>query len=136
MDNPIEVTRAAELDLLPHELWELIADGERWSDWMVDVAEIEVEPGATGEVTVEDEQREVHIDHVEEGERVGFTWWPVGWPNYASTVELHIVQSRRATVLEIVETLPPTIRSAAGASHAWAFRCDALGARWRMPIAA
>ncbi len=116
MEDTIEVTRSIELEVEPDELWELISDGEHWVDWMVDTANVEVSPGATGTVTDGDEQREVRIDRVDEGERISFDWWPAGRRDRASSVELHIVPARYGTVLEIVETFPATQRLTASAA--------------------
>ena len=61
---------------------------------MVDDAAVEVVPGSTGVVTDGDEDREVRIERVDEGERVSFEWWPAGQPDQSSSVELVIVPAR------------------------------------------
>ena len=48
MTDHLAVTRTAEFDLSPDELWALVSDGRRWSEWMVDRADIDVAEGATG----------------------------------------------------------------------------------------
>ena len=137
MDDTVEVTRSIELDTDTDELWELIGDGDRWADWMVDAADVEVSPGATGTVTDGDEQRDVRIGEVDDGERVAFEWWPTGRRDQASSVVLHIVPAWRGAVLEIVETYPAAVHvSASTASSLWHRRLRHLGTRRRMLVAA
>ncbi len=47
------------------ELWSLVADGDGWAEWMVDGADIEVDPGARGTVVDDGDARDVRIDSVE-----------------------------------------------------------------------
>jgi uncharacterized protein YndB with AHSA1/START domain len=122
MDDTVEVNRSIELDLEPGEVWDLIGNGERWSRWMVDEADVEVVPGALGHVVDGEESRRVHIDRVEDGERVSFTWWPQDRADAASSVDLHVVPTTGGTVLEVVERFPA--RSTASAS--------ALASRWQL----
>jgi uncharacterized protein YndB with AHSA1/START domain len=137
MDDTIEVTRSIELEFEPDEVWELISDGEHWVDWMVDTANVEVSPGATGTVTDGDEQREVRINRVDEAERISFDWWPAGGRDRASSVELHIVPTRYGTVLEVVESFPATQRlTASAASSRWHARVRYLATSRRMLVAA
>jgi uncharacterized protein YndB with AHSA1/START domain len=88
------ITRTVETELTPDELWSLVADGEGWASWLVDDADIVVEPGATGTVVDDDEVRDVRIDRVEPHERVAFTWWPQGRTEQATRVELVVVPGR------------------------------------------
>jgi uncharacterized protein YndB with AHSA1/START domain len=138
MDDAVAVTRSIELDAEPDELWELIGDGERWADWMVDTATIEVRPGGTGTVTDGDERRDVRIDEVDLGERVSFEWWPAGRRDQSSSVVLHVIPARRGSVLEIVETYPAAARlSASIAPSLWHRRIgDLLTQLRRMLVAA
>ncbi len=78
MAGDTRITRTVETDLTPDELWSLVGDGEGWAAWLVDDADIDVEPGATGTVVDDDEARDVRIDRVDPHERVTFTWWPPG----------------------------------------------------------
>jgi uncharacterized protein YndB with AHSA1/START domain len=137
MDERIEVTRTIELDIEPGETWELIGDGERWADWMVDASTVEVSPGATGHVIDAGEERKVRIGTVEEGQRVAFDWWPVGRPGAASSVELRIIPSSPGTVLDVVETFPSASTiTASVAPSTWTRRARQLSASRRMLVAA
>jgi uncharacterized protein YndB with AHSA1/START domain len=136
METDVAITRTVDLDLSPDELWEMIGNGDRWADWMVDAATLEVEPGATGVVTDGDEDREVRIQRVEAGERISFQWWPVGQPDQSSSVDLVILPARHGTVLEIVETFPAGSTLSALATSAWPTRVQVLGGLRRMLVAA
>jgi hypothetical protein len=137
MTDRVDVTRSIELDLEPGEVWELIGVGERWADWMVDTADVEVAPGAGGSVVDGDETREVRIGTVDAGEGISFEWWPRGHPEEASSVDLRIVPAIPGTVLEVVETFP-TARTAfaLSARATWRVRAVALQASRRMLLAA
>ena len=137
MNPDVAIARTVELDLSPDELWEMIGDGDRWADWMVDTAALDVVPGGTGLVTDGDEDREVRIERVEEGERISFQWWPVGQPDRSSSVDLVIVPARHGTMLEIVETFPVTATlTARAATTAWLTRANVIGSVRRMLVAA
>jgi uncharacterized protein YndB with AHSA1/START domain len=137
MDDSVEVTRSIELELEPDQLWELIADGERWADWMVDSAAVDVSPGATGDITDAGERRGVRIDRVDEGRRITFEWWPADRRDQVSSVELRIVVAPRGAVLEIVETFPARAQlSAQAAATAWRARTRCLQALRPMLVTA
>jgi uncharacterized protein YndB with AHSA1/START domain len=137
MEPDVAVTRTVELDLSPDELWEMIGDGDRWADWMVDTASIEVEPGAIGVVTDGDEERVVRIDRVDDGQRISFAWWPQTQPDRASAVDLVILPAPHGSVLEIVETFPTrSTLSASAATISWPARLHVLEAVRRMLVAA
>jgi hypothetical protein len=137
MDDAVEVSRSIELDLEPDEVWDLIGDGGRWSDWMVDEADVDVVPGAAGRVIDGEETRDVRIDTVDDGERVAFTWWPVGRAGAPSEVDLHILPTPGGTVLEVVERFPArhTV-SASVAVDRWRRRALTLGGLRQLLVAA
>jgi uncharacterized protein YndB with AHSA1/START domain len=94
MADDTRITRTVETDLTPDELWSLVAEGDGWATWLVDAADVDVEPGATGTVVDDEEEREVRIDRVDPHERVAFTWWPAGSADRASAVELVVLPGR------------------------------------------
>ena len=138
MTERVDITRSIGLDLEPGDVWELIGDGERWADWMVDTADVEVAPGAGGSVVDGDETREVRIDTVDAGERISFDWWPIGHPDQASSVDLRIVPAVHETLLEVVETFPAnrTAVAMSAAAATWRVRAVTLQAARRMLLAA
>jgi uncharacterized protein YndB with AHSA1/START domain len=88
-DEPIVITRELELDVTSDELWQLVADGERWADWLTDAADVIVEPARQGTVVDEDGvERRVSIHSVVPGRSVRFAWWPSDRPGESSMVEL------------------------------------------------
>ena len=123
MDNPIEVARAVEFDLLPDELWELIADGERWAEWMVDVADDRGRARRDGRS--HGRRRASRGAHRSTSTRAsgsssrGGRWRVPITPRPSSCASCRRVGR---PCCEIVETLPPAIRSAAGSTRAWARR--------------
>jgi uncharacterized protein YndB with AHSA1/START domain len=136
MKSDVAITRTVELDLSPDELWEMIGDGGRWAEWLVDNATVDVTPGATGLINDGDEDRVVTIERVDEGERISFTWWPVAQPDRASEVDLAILPTLHGTVLEIVETFPAGTTLSAQATTAWRTRVHVLRSLRRMLVAA
>ena len=104
MDAPVRITREIDLDLPPDELWSLVADGERWQEWLVDAGAPGVRPGASGIVLDDGERRHVHVRTVEHGERVAFDWWADGDEAGRSHVELEIVRGGDRTGLRVTET--------------------------------
>ncbi len=114
MDEPLIVRRDIDLDLPADDLWTLVAGG--WEEWLVDAADLTVEPGGGGVVRDDDEDREVRIDEVVDGERVSFEWWPASRPQDRSGVELVVLPSPVGAVLRITESFPPQARAQATAS--------------------
>ena len=112
------VTRHVELDLTVDELWAMIADGERWAEWLVDASTVEVTPGADGTVVDDGERRDVRVHTVEHGRRIGFEWWT---DDERSEVELEIVPGDERTGLRITETFA-CADAIARASNAWDVR--------------
>jgi uncharacterized protein YndB with AHSA1/START domain len=111
MDTPVRITREIDLDLSPDELWSLIADGERWSEWLVDEGRPIVRPGSTAVVLDDGEQRHVHVHTVETGHRVTFDWWTDDDGN-RSHVELEVVREGGRTGLRVIETFASATTSA------------------------
>jgi uncharacterized protein YndB with AHSA1/START domain len=130
-DEHAQVTRSMESDLAPEELWELVA-GE-WASWMVDEADVAVEPGATGTVVDDGIERVVRIDRVEPSERVAFTWWPASDPANASSVDLVVLPRRHGSALHVTERFP--VQASAGRAMAWDVRVVLLAVAGRVTSA-
>ena len=137
MDDATVVTRNVDLELSEEDVWYLVGDGNGWAEWMVDEADVVVEPGAEGTVTDADIERGVRVTEVVEGERVSFVWWPSGDEDATSAVELVVGSTTGGAVLRIVETFPAPRRIAATrAATTWAIRVSCLRACSRMLVAA
>ena len=131
MDAPTTVTRTIDTELTADELWSLIAEGDRWPEWMVDEAEVAVEPGAAGRVAEGGVERDVAIREVAPGHHVSFEWWPSGEPELASAVDLHVLPAVHGSVLHVVESFPSVSASAQASAAAWTARESRLQACWR-----
>lgn len=102
MSDETRITRSIDTELAPDELWSLVH--ERWAEWMVDTAEIDVDPGASGTIVDDGVRRDVHVDRVEPRTSVTFTWWPQAQPDEASTVELVVIPAPTGSRLRVTET--------------------------------
>lgn len=104
-EHPLVLRRDIELDVGAEDLWPLVGVGAAWADWLVESADIAVEPAATGRVVDDDgTRRSVRIDQVVETERVTFDWWPDDQPERMSSVELVIAPRIGGSVLQVTET--------------------------------
>jgi uncharacterized protein YndB with AHSA1/START domain len=124
MTEPIVLTREVELDLPADDLWRLISDGDRWSEWLTDQADVVVEPQRSGTVVDDGVERRVTIHSVVPGERVRFAWWPSDRPDESSVVELVVGPSgtggrSRLSVIETYAASTPTTASASAKGDAW-----------------
>ena len=127
--TPTTVTRDIELDVPADEAWALIGEASGWSEWMVDDADIVVEPGHHGTVTEDDADTSVRIREVVEGERVSFDWWTPGESSAGSTVVLELVPAGNRTLLRIVESFPAAVAVSARATLIWDVRATSAWAR-------
>lgn len=122
-----QVDRTVDLDVGSDELWRLVSTAEGWSRWLTDTADLDVEPGAVGDVTEGDVVRRVRVDHVQPGRRVGFTWWSDDDPSDAATVELRIedvsVSARRLHIVERRLTQPMSHGVSLGAMRSGLSAC-------------
>jgi len=134
MEQPTVVTRTVELEMSPEDLWSLVGDGERWSDWLVDESSVTVAPDDEGHVREDGIDRGVRVTEVVTGERVRFDWWPAERPDSVSSVELVVTPSESGAVLHIAETFPlprhitTVMVPTATASIAWDVRATCLWA--------
>ena len=90
--DDLTIERTTELDLGVDELWALISTPQGWSSWLVDATDLDVRPGADGAARQDGTERAVHIETVDEGRRVSFSWWDPDDPSSASFVRLDIVE--------------------------------------------
>jgi hypothetical protein len=135
MDESLIVRRDIDLDLPADDLWTVVTGG--WEEWLVDAADVTVEPGGAGVVRDDDEDREVRIDEVVDGERVSFEWWPASRPQDRSAVELVVLPTPAGAVLRITETFPPQHRvRATAAAIRWEVRALAAWAGVAARVAA
>lgn len=133
MTDAVQITRTVDTDLAADDLWQLVADSDQWTQWLVEEAHIDVAPHAEGTVVDDGETRRVRIDRVEPGNQsLGFTWWPTDAPQLASAVDIVVLPHPAGSTLHVTETLPSAAASAttgAAAAFTWDVRCVLLGCR-------
>src|SRR3712207_4706077 len=94
------ITREVELPLEADEAWEAVTELE---EWLVDDADLTLEPGEEGTLRLPDgEERRAVVEEVAEGERLAFWWWAED--TVATRVELTLVPAVGGTVVRVVES--------------------------------
>jgi uncharacterized protein YndB with AHSA1/START domain len=68
------VNREVVLPVTRERAWELVTEADELETWLADEVEFEPEQGAPIRTAEDGEVREGTVEHVEEGERVVFTW--------------------------------------------------------------
>jgi uncharacterized protein YndB with AHSA1/START domain len=69
------VRRETVLDAPRDAVWALVADPDGLATWLADDVDLDaIEPGASGTVTENGEERHVTIEEVEDGRRVALSW--------------------------------------------------------------
>ena len=94
------VTREVELPLEADEAWEAVTELE---EWLVDDADLRLEPGEEGTLRLPDgEERRAVVEEVSPGSRLAFWWWTGDEP--ATHVELTLVPAVSGTRVVVVES--------------------------------
>ena len=139
MSDRVDITRSIELDLEPDEVWELIGDGERWADWMVDAADVDVVPG--GDWPSQRRRRASRRPHRDRRRPANGSPSSGGRSDGPTRRRQSTCASSRrthGTVLEVVETFPArsTAIAMSAAVARWRARVSGLHASRRMLVAA
>jgi uncharacterized protein YndB with AHSA1/START domain len=121
MDDDTTVRRELDLDIDAADLWELVGDGDRWAEWLVGSADVEVTDGALGAVVDDDgTARRVLVERVEPGRAVSFMWWPSVGPDHCSRVDLVVIPREHGSRLVVTEVLASA--EAIGRAMSWELR--------------
>ncbi len=105
------IERHVETDLPVEEVDRLVRTAEGWEEWLVDRADVEVRPGASGTVVDDGFVRQVDVHHVDE-RSVRFTWRD--GDGRSSEVAITFDGAPGGVVrVGIVERLHPTARATA-----------------------
>jgi Activator of Hsp90 ATPase homolog 1-like protein len=113
------VSREVELPLDADEAWEAVTELE---GWLVDDADLTLEPGEEGTLRLPDgEERRAVVEEVEPRERLTFWWWGEDEP--ATHVSLTLVPAVGGTLVRVVES--------GYASAPYALAGAALAPGWR-----
>jgi len=108
------VRRNVELDVSAAELWDLVSDPERLAEWFGDTVDIDLQPGGTGAITDDGVLKFVHVDRVDSGRQLSFSWWEPDRPEHTAQVVFDIAPTPAGgSRLEITETLTATSLSLA-----------------------
>ena len=94
------VTREVTLPLDADEAWATVTE---LSEWLVEDADLALEPGEEGTLRLTDgEERRAVVEEVEPGERLAFWWWT--GEESATRVELTLVPAVSGTRVVVVES--------------------------------
>lgn len=97
------------MELPPAEVWELLVDDDERSGWFGGPSTLEAAPGGRGSFTDPDgTRRQATVDEVDEGRRLGWTWWPEGDGASASRVRIDLEPSSDRTTTVVVTEVPLT----------------------------
>jgi uncharacterized protein YndB with AHSA1/START domain len=136
--EPVVISRVVDLEVSTDELWNMVADGDRWGDWLAERSDVIVEPDQEG-VVIDDDgvERSVAIHSVVPGERVRFAWWPTDRPGESSMVELLVLPTdhgagSRLSITEIYAVGPTA--SSVGASSTSALSTCAAKSAWDLRL--
>ena len=89
-----------KLPLDADEAWEAVTE---LREWLVDDADLTLEPGEEGTLRLPDgEERRAVVEEVEPRERLTFWWWAEDAP--ATHVELTLVPAVSGTLVRVVES--------------------------------
>lgn len=122
--QPAQARVSLEIDADPERVWQALTTGDGLAVWMGSGASLEPEPG--GSVVLPDpvggETRRGRVRHVEQGQRLDFTWWPALRPARQTDVSITLTPlttgpGGRCRV-EVVETLVPSTTAATGPTAA------------------
>jgi uncharacterized protein YndB with AHSA1/START domain len=105
-DQSPVLRRSVELDVSAEQLWELVADPARLTEWLGDAVDIDMQAGGTGTVTDDGVLKFVHVDQINTGRRLSFSWWEPDLPDMSAQVVFEIAElSSGRSRLDITETL-------------------------------
>jgi hypothetical protein len=93
--------------------WETVTELD---EWLVEDADVELEPGAEGTLTLPDgSERSVVVADVEPGSRLEWWWWDAGRPaTHVSLTLTPAVSGTRVVVVESGRVAGPVCRALGG----------------------
>jgi uncharacterized protein YndB with AHSA1/START domain len=130
--DELVIERETDLAVDANRLWTLISTAEGWDSWLVDEAAVVMAPDATGTAIEDGVVREVRINSIVEGRRVGFSWWDRDDPSRVSYVQLDIVElTHGRSHLHITErfvgsTTAATVAMSSSVAVSWEMRLISL----------
>jgi uncharacterized protein YndB with AHSA1/START domain len=104
--EPNVVRRTVDLDVPVEQLWQLVADPARMAEWLGDAVDIDVQPGGTGAIVDDGVLKFVHVDRIDAGRRLSFSWWEPDQPEHTAQVVFEVAPvADGGSRLHITETL-------------------------------
>ena len=98
------VERCVEVAAPASDVWEVIADPARLSEWLNVEADMDVRPGGTARFVTPDGRRLGVVEEVVPEERLVFCWWPSPGFGRTSRVEIDLTETEQGTAVHVVET--------------------------------
>ncbi|MGD9794550.1 MAG: SRPBCC family protein [Acidimicrobiia bacterium] len=113
-----DIERSIDLDVDADETWRLAGTAAGWTEWLVDVADVDIAEGAIGSVVDDGLTFAVEIDRVEPGRAVTYRWFDADEPHLVTTVHITVEPTPRGGSRLIVHEQGPLAASAS----TWAVR--------------
>lgn len=108
------VRRTVDLDIDVEQLWHHVSDPARMSDWLGEAVDIDLQPGGTGAITDDGVLKFVHVDRVDVGRHLSFSWWEPDHPEHTAQVVFEVAPlADGGSRLAITETLTADLTAAA-----------------------
>ena len=102
---PDVVERCVEVAAPAADVWEVVADPERLSEWLNVEVDMDVRPGGAARFVTPDGRRLGVVEEVVPEERLVFCWWPSPGFGRTSRVEIDLRESADGgTEVHVVET--------------------------------
>ena len=128
------VRRNVELDVSVEQLWDLVSDPARLAEWLGDAVDIDLQPGGTGAITDDGVLKFVHVDRVDSGRQLSFSWWEPDQPQHTAQVVFEVAPTPGGgSRLEITETMLTTPSASMTAS---AVSAEARQLQWEARVCA
>jgi len=100
------IRRNVDLDVSAEQLWQLVSDPERLAEWLGESVDIDLQPGGTGAIIDDGVLKFVHVDRVDVGRQLSFSWWEPDQPQHTAQVVFEVAPlAGGGSRLEITETL-------------------------------
>ena len=99
------ISRAVTVAADSAAVWEALVDPMQRAAWLAPVADLDVSEGGRGHFVDDDGvERDALVEHVDEGSRLVFAWWPRHDRANVSRVELVLMPAGSSTHLIVTET--------------------------------
>ena len=130
MEQPEILRRRVEVDVDIDRMWQMVSNPALLADWLGDAVDVRIEPDQIGTITEHGVVKRVHIDRVDVGRAVEFTWCEQDQASRPSRVVFEISSSPNGTSrLDITETF-----ASASPASSPRQRSAVLAAQWETRV--